>query len=333
VTGAAAAVVVPGEGTWSGASGVADKETEEAVTADTLFAFGSVTKTFVAALVLDLAEDGVLRLDDPLAKWMPSFPRARAITVRQLLNHTSGVYDVTENPAFFRAQIADPRQRWTADRTLRFVKEPRFAPGSDWAYSNTNYILLGKVIETATRSRVSRQLRRRILEPTGADAVFVQGEEPVRGRGARPYSDVDEDGRQDDISDGTSVIPNTAMATAAWTAGGLAATPEAVARFADALFRGRLLEPRSLEQMLDVDTRGVGRGAGLGYGLGIARFDVPGHGVVWGHGGGIPGFRAQFFHAADDGITIVVAWTAERQDPTLVSEPLLEVALRHSQSD
>ena len=329
VAAAAAAVVVPGKGIWSGASGLADRKTKEPVTPRTLFAFGSVTKPFVAAVVLDLAEDGVLRLDDPLARWMPSYPRARSITIRQLLNHTSGVSDFVENPAFLRAQLAEPRRRWTANRTLTFVEEPRFAPGSDWAYSNTNYILLGKVIANATGSRVSRELRSRILEPVGADAVFLQGEEPVRGPVVRAYSDLDENGKQDDISDGTSIIPNTAMATAAWTAGGLAATPEAVARFADALFRGRLLRRQSLAQMLDVDERGAGAGGGLGYGLGMARFDIPGHGLVWGHGGGIPGFRTQLFHAAEERVTVVVAWTDDRQDPTLVSEPLLEAVLQH----
>jgi D-alanyl-D-alanine carboxypeptidase len=108
--GASAAVVIPGEGIWLGASGVADPRTSEPVTTKTAFAIGSVTKTFIAALVLDLAEDRLLSLDDRLARWLPSFPRAKRITIRELLNHTSGVFDITEDRSFLqRAARAPPR--------------------------------------------------------------------------------------------------------------------------------------------------------------------------------------------------------------------------------
>ena len=122
---------------------MANPKTGERVTTGTVFALGSVTKTFIAALVLKLSEEGVLHLGDQLARWVPHFPDSKRITIRQLLNHTSGVFDVTEDPAFFEAQLAHPRERWTARRILSFVGRPRFAPGADWSYSNTNYILLG----------------------------------------------------------------------------------------------------------------------------------------------------------------------------------------------
>jgi D-alanyl-D-alanine carboxypeptidase len=128
---ASAAIVVPAEGVWTGASGVADRETKQPVTAETAFALGSVTKTFVAALILDLIEDDLLNLDDSLARWLPRFPQARQITILQLLNHTSGVFNMTDNRAFIEAQIEHPRKRWTPARTLTYVGEPLFAPGSD----------------------------------------------------------------------------------------------------------------------------------------------------------------------------------------------------------
>jgi D-alanyl-D-alanine carboxypeptidase len=327
--GASAAVVVPGEGVWTGVSGIADRKTNEPVTRETAFAIGSVAKTFVAALVLDLAEEGIIDLDDSVARWVPRFPHSRFITIRQLLNHTSGIFDVTENPAFLESQFARPRERWTPGRTLSYVKQPRFTPGSDWGYSNTNYILLGIVIEKATNSTVSRELRARLLEAAGADAVFLQGEERVRAPVARGYHDVDFDGEADDLSDGTRTIPNTALASAAWTAGGIAATPEAVARFGDALFSGRLLEPDSLAQMLDFEAElGAGRGGGLGYGFGVARFEIPGH-EVFGHGGGIPGYRSALWHAPEHSVTLAFAWSDSRLDPTLVAQPLLDAVVEY----
>jgi D-alanyl-D-alanine carboxypeptidase len=327
--GASAAVVIPGEGLWAGASGIADPSTGDPVTRRTLFAIGSVTKTFIAALVLKLSEDGLVRLDDRLARWLPQFPDANRITVRELLNHTSGVFDVSEDPAFLEAQFAHPRQLWKPQRILSYAGRSMFRPGADWGYSNTNYILLGLIVEKSTGSTVAEELRDRVLTPAHAEAVFVQGEESVPTPVMRSQFDVDSDGEADDLSDGTTTIPNTALATAAWTAGGLAATPEAVARFGDALFNGRLLAPASLREMVDFRAElGKGRGGGLGYGLGISRFEIPGHDVL-GHGGSIPGFRSALWYVADERITIGFSWNDAELDPTLVVQPLLDAVTEH----
>jgi D-alanyl-D-alanine carboxypeptidase len=326
---ASAAVVIPGQGTWLGASGVANPKTRQPVTTDTVFALGSVTKTFIAALVLKLSEEGVLDLDDPLARWVSPFPAANRITIRQLLNHTSGVFDVTEDPRFFEAQLAHPRERWTARRILSYVGRPLFPPGTDWSYSNTNYVLLGLVIERATGSSVAAELRRTVLQPAGAGRVFLQGEEDVPAPVVRSEFDIDNDGDADDLSDGTTAIPNTALATAAWTAGGLAGTPEAVAAFADALFAGRLIPGSLLSAMTDFSGQlGLGRGGGLGYGLGISKFEIPGH-QVFGHGGSIPGFRSALWYVADEGVTIAFCWNDAELDPTLVIQPLLDEVTRY----
>ena len=326
---ASAAVVIPGQGTWLGASGVANPKTREPITPETVFALGSVTKTFVAALVLKLSEEGVLKLDDPLARWVPHFPAAKDITIRQLLNHTSGVYDVTEAPAFFEAQFAHPGERWTAGQILSYVGRRLFPPGTDWSYSNTNYILLGLVIERATGSSVATELRREVLEPAGAARVFLQGEEEVPAPIVRSRFDIDNDGEADELSDGTTTIPNTALATAAWTAGGLAGTPEAVAAFGDALFGGRVIARSLLSAMTDFSEHlGLGRGGGLGYGFGISKFEIPGH-EVFGHGGSIPGFRSALWYVADQGVTIAFCWNDAELDPTLVIQPLLDEVTRY----
>jgi D-alanyl-D-alanine carboxypeptidase len=189
------------------------------------------------------------------------------------------------------------------------------------------------VIEKATRSSVAAELRARLLEPAHADAVFLQGEEEVRAPVMRAYFDSDLDGVADDLADGTNTIPNTALASAAWTAGGIAATPEAVARFGDALFRGRLLESGSLGQMIDFGAKlGAGRGGGLGYGLGVSRFEIPGHEVL-GHGGGIPGFRTALWHAPKDHVTLAFSWNDSELDPTLIAQPLLDAVVAHVEEE
>jgi D-alanyl-D-alanine carboxypeptidase len=156
IPGAAAAVVIPGQGVWTGTSGEADTRTHRPVTDRTLFGVGSVTKTFVAALMLKLAERDVLDLDDHLSRWVPEFPNSRLITLRQLLNHTSGTSNFTDDPAFAAAQQRNPNTVWTPRRTLRYAQHPDSPPGETWDYSNTNYVLAGLVIARATRSTVAR---------------------------------------------------------------------------------------------------------------------------------------------------------------------------------
>ena len=155
-----------------------------------------------------------MRLDDQLARWLPQFPDANRITVRELLSHTSGVFDVSEDPAFLEAQFAHPLQLWKPQRILSYVGRPLFRPGADWSYSNTNYILLGLIVQKARASTVGEELRRRVLAPAHAEAVYVQGEESVPTPVMRSQFDVDSDSEADDLSDGTTTIPNTALATA-----------------------------------------------------------------------------------------------------------------------
>lgn len=143
IPGAAAAVVIPGQGVWTGTSGEADTRTHRPVTDHTLFAAGSITKTFVAALMLKLVERDLLDLDEHLSRWVPEFPNSRLITLRQLLNHTSGTEDFTHRTAFGEAQASNPNALWSPKRSLRYAQHPDSKPGKDWAYSNTNYILAG----------------------------------------------------------------------------------------------------------------------------------------------------------------------------------------------
>jgi D-alanyl-D-alanine carboxypeptidase len=299
IPGAEAAVVFPDGHVWAGESGLADLRTRDPVRPDTLFAIGSVTKTFIAALVLSLAQDGKLSLDDRLSRWVPSFPDSRHITLRQLLNHTSGTSDFVRDGGF----QAEQRRRgvdavWTPQLTLRYAPEALARPGERWIYSNTNYVLLGLVIERATHSTVARQLHRRLLPRATFDRMLLQGDERPRGAAAVGYMQRDADPELDP-SPNNPYVPSTAEATVAWTSGGMLANATELARAGDALFRGRLVDAASLRAM----TRWVKALVPPQYGLGLERDRIAGA-EVWGHSGDIDGFHADLWYVPSEHVTV-----------------------------
>jgi D-alanyl-D-alanine carboxypeptidase len=275
------------------------------VTPRTLFAAGSATKTHLAALVLKLAEDGKLSLDDRLARWVPTFPRSRTITVRQLLNHTAGTKDFGDSPAlqtavagFARAIRNKEHPRWTPEKTLSFVHGGAGAPGRGWHYSNTDYILLGIIIRAVSRTTVDTALQTRLLGPQQLRDLVLQLDATPRGPPARGYADADGDGTPEPVRGDLSYLPTRVDATIAWTAGGLAATPRGLARATDAIFRKRLLTAASLAQM----TRFVD--ASPPYGLGVAN-EVAAGVELWGHYGEINGFQTEMWYLPEQKATLV----------------------------
>jgi D-alanyl-D-alanine carboxypeptidase len=148
-----------------------------------LHLIGSATKTYVASLVLLLAEDGVLSLSDPVSTWIPDVPGGDAVRVQHLLNHTSGIFNYTSDATFVAEQLS--RRAYTPRELvdIAFARPLSFAPGADdrWEYSNTNYVLLGMIVERVTGRAIAEVLRERILEPIGARSTFFAGGEPVVG--------------------------------------------------------------------------------------------------------------------------------------------------------
>ena len=155
-------------GVRAGAAGYANLRTKERMRVDHAFRVGSITKTFVATVVLQLAAEGTLGLDDALERWLPGLvANGQAITLRQLLNHTSGIYNYTDDQALNRTLIRNPRRVLTPVELVAVATKhgPNFDPGKRWSYSNTGYILLGLVIEKATATSLEQELRERIFEP------------------------------------------------------------------------------------------------------------------------------------------------------------------------
>ena len=281
VAGLSGSVILPDGRSWTGASGHAELgASPRPATPRTSFVIGSITKTFVAALILQLAEEGALTIDDPLSRWLPTYPNARSISLRQLLNHTSGLYNYFEHPDYERLVFKRPTHRWTIPEILGLVEAPYFAPGRGYHYSNTNYVLLGLVAEKASGSSLGTEIRRRFLAPLGLRDTYFHGEEAVPVRGAMGYL-YSGGGRFSGLWDGTSYRPNRSAATVAWAAGAMSSSAEDVARWAAALYGGRVLRSTSLAAMLD-----AGR---YSYGLGARVTTLAGQ-HAWGHTGSLRGF-------------------------------------------
>jgi D-alanyl-D-alanine carboxypeptidase len=298
----------------SEARGFADKGRGVPIRADARFRIGSVTKTFVATLVLLLVEEGRLALDDTVERWLHGrIPDGRAITVRHLLSHTAGLFDYVQD----RRVLHDPGQRWKPEElvSLAIAHPPETLPGRRFAYSSTNYIVLGLIAEEAGGAPLERQLRERLFEPLGLRRTsFVPGE--IRGRHIHGYRSPSRDG----IVTGTPVDTSHEAAWWTWAAGAIVSTADDLQRFFAALLRGHVLSPALLREM---ETRvPAGR---LQYGLGIATVPTS-CGPAWGHSGNVQG-------------TIAVAWNtvdASRQLVLVVNTyPLsseLDAAVRQLQS-
>jgi len=308
-----AAVVVPGEGIWSGAAGLAATGDQVLATTETAYAIGSVTKTFVAGLTLLLARDGAIALDDPAANWLEGVAadKSNGATIRQLLSHRSGIDEHVDE---LGQQLAQPH-RWTPTELLQLVDEPHFAPGERFEYSNTNYTLLGLIAERAGEAPLEEQLRDRIFEPFGLNRTFLSGREQVTPPLAHGYGRLSE--LTGDLYDGSGYLPFETLATAAWAGGAIASTPRDVARWLYQLCTGVALGEDYTAQMVAVDPP-------YDYGLGVELPVIPGIGPAIGHVGQIPGYLALAFYLVDTG-TVVVVVTNTDMDPEDLGLVLVEL--------
>jgi D-alanyl-D-alanine carboxypeptidase len=243
---------------------------------------GSITKSMVATVTLQLVGEGRLHLGDTVEQWLPGLvPGGDHITIRMLLNHTSGIFDYTNDPDFFPTLLADPYRYWSPRELVAIATahEPVFAPGTGWSYSNTGYILIGLILEKATGSPIQTLLDRRVFKPLHLRNTFFATSGRFRGPYAHGYAppSLTGDGYLD-ISDWSP--------SSAWAAGAVVSNAPDLARFYTALMSGRLLKPWLLRQMTTTVETGV---EGFRYGLGIYTRDTP-CGTVWGHDGGIAGY-------------------------------------------
>jgi D-alanyl-D-alanine carboxypeptidase len=280
------------------ASGLAVLQDRVSLHARDRFRVGSITKTFVAVVVLQLVGEHRLKLDDTVERWLPGLvPDGGRITVRQLLGHTSGLADYSDDADFLRRTLAQPRRHW-APRELVGVAlalGPVARPGERFAYASTNYVLLGMVVERATRISLERQLRSRIFAPLGLhDTSFAPGRR-IQGRFAHGYAPSVYDGIVGSLT--TARDRSTVGTWWVWAAGSIVSTAPDLSRFLGAVVQGRLLPPRLLELMRPAP--------GARYGLGLAAFRTP-CGTAIGHTGALLGTVSAAWSSPDGRRRVVV---------------------------
>jgi D-alanyl-D-alanine carboxypeptidase len=316
----AAAVRLPDDTLWVGVSGRAEVgAASRPVRPRTPFVIASITKSFMAALVLQLQEEGRLSIDDPVSEWLPDYPNGDAISIRMLLDHRSGIFNYFEHRRYETLVFGRPRHHWTVRQILRLDGPPYFAPDKGFHYSNTNYVLLGRIIRRVTGRPPHSLIRRRFLEPLGMGSTFFQGEEPIGRRAAKGYWTKDGGGYVG-FSDGTPLRPNTSAATVAWAAGGLVASVRDLATWEHALFEGDVLTPGSLALMLAFHPR-------TGYGLGVRRALLADR-MGYGHGGSLRGFVAGMYRLPAEDIDVVFVTNLGNKSTTGLVDGLARIALR-----
>ncbi|HYC07869.1 MAG TPA: serine hydrolase domain-containing protein [Candidatus Binatia bacterium] len=327
IPGVSATIIWPDGTTWTGVSGLANVATKAPVVPGTAFSIGSITKTFLAATILELRQEGRLSLDDTIRHWLPTVKASTKVTVRELLDQTSGLYDFFANPRIDSAILANKLSHWTAARALSYMRGPYCTPGSCWHYSNSGYVILGQLVKRITGDSAAVEIRRRFLDPLGLGGAFAQGIETQRGPVALSYHVVGPyaTARQVPLGDGTAISPWTSVVTAAGDAGDMAATTTDLATWARDLYGGSVLSSASLAAMLDV-RHSAAVGSHYRYGFGMFQVTIDGHRTV-GHDGRLDGSRASIRYVPDSGFTIAVATNQDRIGPDVFGASLLAIAM------
>lgn len=298
--GAAVIVTEGGKVVYAGGSGMADIARGVPITADTVFRFGSITKQFAAAAVLQLAAEGKLSLDDPVAKFVPGYPEPGAkATVRQLLNHTSGIQSYTGIPGWMGGEkVSTPHT--TAEMIAEFRDQPaEFQPGEKWNYNNSGYVLVGAVIEAVTGKPWHEVVRERFTAPLGLSTIRYGGEEASIPAFALGYS----------AADGETFAPSRKIdMSVPHAAGALVGTVGDLARWSHALHHGRIV-PAPLYAEMIAPTALPG-GEPVPYGYGIGQGSVRGLAMVT-HSGGIFGFSTDSLYIPEKDLFVAVFTNAD----------------------
>jgi D-alanyl-D-alanine carboxypeptidase len=277
-------------------------------TKDSLWRIGSVTKTFTSAVILSLEAEGKLALTDPLSKWIDMVPKTDGVTVRMLLNHTSGIFNYTEDPAFAANRGKKTTPREIVD--LATAHDPYFAPGTDWHYSNTNYVLLGMIAEKAGGAKISALIRARGLEKAGLAHTFFDGEETVTGTMAKGFT-------------GTKDVTYVNDMSWPWSAGAMVASGADLVSWASALYGS--------DAVLDATRRAEISAMLVGpsnYGLGafvLTDAMTGGLGPAIGHDGAIDGFHTQMFYFPNQKVALAAVVNRDGASPNDVALAVLPV--------
>ncbi len=311
IKGISACVIYPGQGSWQGVTGISHDGVP--ISSGMLFGIASNTKLFSGVIALKLASAGLISLDDSLHRWLSAFKNVDSnITIRQILHHTSGLADVNNVPGYADSVLSNPTRMYSPSEVMTWVGAPLFSAGKGWDYCNTNYILAGMVVESASGQSFGKLLRDSILSPLQLDSTFLDVYENVNGTIAHPWQ-----GGLDRIG-----TPRKALNSVAWAAGAMYSTAGEMAHWYWNLMNGRVLSPSAYKEM----TTFVGSG---NYGVGLYRttiFNRP----VWHHGGTIwGGYNSSMMYDTASKIVISVFINQNPAQAFLVAKQLLYEAINY----
>jgi len=321
----------PKLGTWAGAAGLSNIKTDTAMRSDDKFRAGSIMKPFISVVILQLVEEGRFSLDDPMTAVLPEsvtsrFSESDKITVRMLLNHTSGIPEWLTGAMIGKITV-NPQRIWEVDEyfDVAAAQEPYFPSGEGWRYSNTDYNLLGLVIDKSTKRSWREEVRERIISPLKLENTRLPepGDVSISDNHAHGYLDMG--GK---LMDFTKI--DSSMAGAA---GGhaLITTTVDLARFLNAVLEGELFQKTgTLDEMLafvDVPEAVEMSGNAVGYGLGLMRLLLPGDIEMIGHAGGTGGFASFIYFLPDQNLTVSGMMTNMTSDQNKILLPAFEILI------
>jgi len=303
VRGVSAAIVFDTDSVWVGTSGISHDTFS--MKPDMLFSIGSITKNFVAALTLKLVENGTLSLEDSLSKWLPAYPYVDSnITIRQLLNHTSGIYMFWNNDDLWEALRNDRNRIWTPEEVLEYIKEPHFSAGESWGYSNTNYLLMAMIIEKATNSTLSSELKKYFWDPLNLANYYLWLADSIPENQAHVFGDNFQFGSSEkDLT----FLPRASHESITYGSSGIVTTAVDLAKWCYILFEGNVLSEESMNEMLRfVDFSPQYNMEGYGLGVQLFTDKISNGKKAIGHGGGNIGSATYMIYLPEYSVSIVV---------------------------
>lgn len=297
--GAVVGAWVPGKGEYVVAKGKSNLETDTAMKIEYKFGIASVTKSFVGTVALQLVDEGKLELDDSLSKYISDVPNAENITIRQILNMTSGLFDYLHDENFNDTVLSDPSRKWTPEELVAIgvSHEPYFPPGEGWRYSNTNTILVGMIIELITGNKLADEIQGRISDKLGLKNTLLPDSPYVAPPYAHGYM----------YDEGVYMDTSELDPSYAWAAGGMVSNLEDLRIWAEALATGKLISASmQKERLVFIDMFIPGAPDFFykmdpKYGLAMEQYDNS----FVGHSGKTLGFNAQMYYLPSENAVLI----------------------------
>lgn len=322
VPGISATLIMSGDRIWSGASGLSDIKTKEALDTSMVFQQASICKMFAATLIFQLVEENKLSLDDTISQYLPPLKNVPPGTkIRYLLNHRSGITDILEHPKVTETWITAPDSIWKPEKVIEaYCLPPKFKQNAQFAYSNTNYVLIGMLIEKIRQKPLNQVLKEYITTPYGLKNIYLDPFDPIKAPQAQGWTSFSQANVYDTNA---GLILNPCSSSMFTMAGAIVAQPSEVAKFTRLLWSGKILNSASLATMKTCTNLGVG--GGNGYGYGTIRYSMGGK-TYYGHSGDINGFTTMTMHHEASDLTLTVEINRNSAPRVNIANVLLNIA-------